>query len=574
MRTKHRNTTTTSPPGPTLVADDPVSTDGLGPPGREGRASLGQLIDNIGPSVVRVIVAPRGVDVPVGEPVIHDPLEPSPVERDAVVLAVGLQPEGSAARELVESAGTAGAAAVVFKLRDRRCDVVADAEAAGVALMAAADEMSWSHFNGLLTSALRSWVDPGETPGMASVPVGDLFALANAIAALGGGAVTIEDPRARVLAYSNIEGQSIDEPRQRSILGRQVPDTPGVRALYRRLWSSDGVIEVDSVQDLEINPRLAVPVRVGGETLGSIWIVQGDKPLAKDAKQTLAEAARVAALHMIHARASKDIERRVRGDLLRGPVEGNVSLESAAPRLGIEPGAVLEILGFELPEAELAEEELRRERLVDLVALYCEAFRRRAVCVSIGRTVYALLPASEPMPRDRVVALAGDILEQAEVTLGTTLHVAVGSTVAGVRELPSARREVDQILAVLSVAPGQSRVATIDDVQSPAILLQLRELATRNPEITRGRLGTIAEHDAKKGTSYVQTLEAYLDAFGDVPSAAARIGVHPNTFRYRLRRLITMFDLDLSDPDERLVLGLQLRLLPASSPGDRSQRGL
>jgi DNA-binding PucR family transcriptional regulator len=50
--------------------------------------------------------------------------------------------------------------------------------------------------------------------------------------------------------------------------------------------------------------------------------------------------------------------------------------------------------------------------------------------------------------------------------------------------------------------------------------------------------------------------------------AAANVGVHPNTFRYRLRRLVTMFDLHLGDPDERLVLGLQLRLLPASSHGE------
>jgi sugar diacid utilization regulator len=545
--------------------------EGLAPEGRGRRVSLGQLLDNIGPSVARVIVAPRGLDIPVGEPVIYDPLERSPIEPDAIVFAVGVPPDGSEPRQLLRSAASGNAAAVLFKLRDRTCDVVAEAEAAGVTLLAVPDQMGWSHLNALLTSALRSWVDPSETPGMASVPMGDLFALSNAIAAMVGGAVTIEDPRARVLAYSNLEGQDIDEPRQRSILGRQVPDIPGVRKLYRRLWTSDGVIRVDTVEDLEISPRLAVAVWVGGETLGSIWVVRGDKPLAKDAKGVLLEAARVAALHMIHSRASHDIERRVRGDLLRALLEGNASMESAAPRLGIEPGSVLEILGFELPAAELAVEELRRERLVDLVALYCEAFRRRAVCVSLGRTVYALLPATEPMPRDRVTALARDILEQAEVTLGTTLHVAVGSTVASLRDLPSARREVDQILVVLSTDPGRSKLAALADVQSPAILLQLRELAATNPEIARGSLQRIVAHDAKKGTGYLQTLEAYLDAFGDVPSAAARVGVHPNTFRYRLRRLLSIFDLDLSDPDERLVLGLQLRLLPASSGGETRQ---
>jgi DNA-binding PucR family transcriptional regulator len=43
--------------------------------------------------------------------------------------------------------------------------------------------------------------------------------------------------------------------------------------------------------------------------------------------------------------------------------------------------------------------------------------------------------------------------------------------------------------------------------------------------------------------------------------AAALVSVHPNPFRYRLRRITEIFGLDLADPDERLVAELQLRFL-------------
>jgi DNA-binding PucR family transcriptional regulator len=36
--------------------------------------------------------------------------------------------------------------------------------------------------------------------------------------------------------------------------------------------------------------------------------------------------------------------------------------------------------------------------------------------------------------------------------------------------------------------------------------------------------------------------------------------VHQNTFRYRLRRLSEVGEIDLGDPDTRLALMLQLRL--------------
>ena len=36
--------------------------------------------------------------------------------------------------------------------------------------------------------------------------------------------------------------------------------------------------------------------------------------------------------------------------------------------------------------------------------------------------------------------------------------------------------------------------------------------------------------------------------------------MHENTLRYRIRRIEELFDLDLADPDVRLVAWLQLRL--------------
>ena len=63
------------------------------------------------------------------------------------------------------------------------------------------------------------------------------------------------------------------------------------------------------------------------------------------------------------------------------------------------------------------------------------------------------------------------------------------------------------------------------------------------------------------GTNLVETLKAWLDAFGDVARAAEAMYVHPNTFRYRLRRLAEVGEIDLDDPDQRFVAMLQLRVL-------------
>jgi DNA-binding PucR family transcriptional regulator len=96
------------------------------------------------------------------------------------------------------------------------------------------------------------------------------------------------------------------------------------------------------------------------------------------------------------------------------------------------------------------------------------------------------------------------------------------------------------------------------------ILRRLRDTASRDAGLSAGKVATLVEQDAAKGTAWVQTLRAYFDAFGDMASAAAMVNVHPNTFRYRLRRITEVFGLDLTDPDERLVAELQLRFLDAA----------
>ena len=521
---------------------------------------LGELVGNLGTSVASVLVAPRGLEVSVGEPVIHDPVGGAPIEKDSFVLAVGTRPDSGEARDLILEAGKAEASVVAFKMHGRACGWLREADEAGTAIVSVADEVSWSHLNALLALTIPSMRQAGSIPGMASVPLGDLFALANAIAGLLDGAITIEDRRGRVLAYSNLPGQRIDPPRQQSILGRQVPDTPAVRDTYKRLWASDDVIRVDEIEGMEMLPRIAAPITVGTQKLGSIWAVEGDTALGKEAEHALTEAARVAALHMIHARASRDIERSVKGDLLRSLLEGRGDPDSMANQLGVPWRTPLIVCAFQISDTDDVE-ELHRERLVDLVAMYSEAFRLQAATAAIGKTVYCLLPVKEHTTDTRLREIAHEIQMHAANTLGLDIHAALSSVVTDVRDVVAGSREVAKILRVLGSEKHDLPLATIDDVRSGVTLLTLKDLAREYPDLTKGAVARIAEFDAERNTTYLETLEAYLEYFGDVPAAADAISVHPNTFRYRLRRLAELFDVDLTDPDDRLVIELQLRLI-------------
>jgi DNA-binding PucR family transcriptional regulator len=532
---------------------------------------LGALLESLGTDVVELVAAPGGLDVAVGEPVIYDESEHSSIAPGAVVLAIGVRAGMPEAAKLLLEAEQAGASAVIFKRGGDPSNLSRAAASAGVAVLSVPEEMTWTQLHGFLLNArwFSQQVDGGD--GIAGVPIGDLFALANAIAGMVGGAVTIEDPARRVLAFSTLGDQPIDAARRSSILGRQVPDSPGMRKLYRRVLETEGVMTADrdtllevlegGLEELEdLEPRSAVAIRAGGRMIGSIWVAHPIAPLDEDSLHALTEAARIAAPHVIQARAARDVERRMRGEMLLAVLEGRASAEENATRLGFAANARFTVLAYSAAAGEEID-RFERERLVDLVGVYCEALHGPSGSIGIGKNVYALLQAEEERERARVIRVARETQAHASARIGGGVLAAVSSTVDGLREVAAARREAERVLAVLGSGRDARTLATIEDVRSQVVLLELSELKLEHPSLTRGKLTAVLEHDTERGTQYALTLRAYLDAMGDVVGAAARISVHPNTFRYRLRRVVELFDIDLKDAEERLVLELQLRLL-------------
>jgi DNA-binding PucR family transcriptional regulator len=98
-------------------------------------------------------------------------------------------------------------------------------------------------------------------------------------------------------------------------------------------------------------------------------------------------------------------------------------------------------------------------------------------------------------------------------------------------------------------------------VHAEALLMELRDLAAAHGDRPTGPVARLSAYDAEHGTNLIDTLRAWLDAFGDVAAASAAMFVHPNTFRYRLRRLAEVSGIDLADPEQRFAAMLQLRAI-------------
>ncbi|SNR66132.1 transcriptional regulator, CdaR family [Haloechinothrix alba] len=531
-----------------LVTSDVVNVDGAPSP-----PSLRDVLGQVTEQALDVMCAPHGLDVPLRGVLIWDSGGFARIESGDVVLAVGL-PTAFSVSQVLRAAARAGAAAVVIKQPDHPSWVRSEADVQGVAVLAAPQELSWDRLytdlRATVTAASMS-VESGER-----TPVGDLFSLVNAAAAVCSGPVELYDSEMQVLAYSNLD-EDTDELRRLSILHRRPP--PHVMSWLRDSGSLQrvrGAHRPTRIEPVGHRPRLIVPIRAGVDILGYIWVTVARETTCDATGASLTDIARIASGLLVRLRTAGDTERRMRGELLRGVIEGSGSPEVLAGCLGVDSDESFRLLAFR-PRA--GDRPVNAHLLIEeLVVLRLELAGIRGSAASLGGRVYALVPEAHGT-HGETRELAASILDHVENQLRTDAVVAISDALPNLATLPRGRDEVDRVMRLTSGTEG-ARVTSLEDLRSSVILAELRELMRERAHLLRGAIQRLSDIDKARNVDYVTTLREYFDAQCDLTKASKRLCVHRNTLRYRLGRIQELCGIDINNPTERLVAELQLRL--------------
>ncbi|MET7614192.1 helix-turn-helix domain-containing protein, partial [Streptomyces seoulensis] len=129
------------------------------------------------------------------------------------------------------------------------------------------------------------------------------------------------------------------------------------------------------------------------------------------------------------------------------------------------------------------------------------------------------------------------------------------SAPAGPIAAATAYRQAEQ---ALSVARRRGRVLVEHEhVAAGSVLPLLADDAVR--AFADGLLRALRDHDATGRGDLVASLRAWLSRHGQWDAAAADLGVHRHTLRYRMRRVEEILGRSLDDPDVRMELWLSLK---------------
>jgi DNA-binding PucR family transcriptional regulator len=521
---------------------------------RVAGVGLGQLLLALDTTVVSLVEAPRGLDLPVASAAL--------IDADDVRLGLGRGADSADVFFLLGVAdseaqrwlatGPAGRAAVAVFAKNPSDAMVERAVAVGTAVVAVEPQARWERLYRLVNHVLEHHepADPRYDSGT------DLFGLAQSLADRIHGMVSIEDEQSHVLAYSASNDEA-DELRRLSILGRAGPPEHlkwiGQWGIFTALRASGDVVGVAERPELGLRPRLAVGIhhpapdaRRAPAFAGTIWVQQGSRPFADDAEEVLRGAA-VLAARIMSRLAARPSTHALRAQELLGLTDGgSVDVDAIAQELGIAADGNAALIGFCTLD--------HHARLADVLALNANAFRADAQVASRGSRVYVLLPHTAK-PSSLASWIRGTI-GALRSELGLQLRAVIAAPVTGLASLPTVRAEVDRVLDSAERHPDSfGQVTSLAEARSTVLLDEIVTMVAADGRLVDPRVRELQARDP----ALVATLRAYLDSFGDVAAAAQQLHVHPNTVRYRVRGIEKLLATSLANPDVRLLLSLGLR---------------
>jgi DNA-binding PucR family transcriptional regulator len=241
---------------------------------------------------------------------------------------------------------------------------------------------------------------------------------------------------------------------------------------------------------------------------------------------------------------------------LLGLRDGDAADAAAIARdLGLVADGAAALIGWET-----ADTGVRHARLADILALSASAFRRDAQVASHGSRIYALLP--QTAATRSVASWVRGTISALRNELGLELRAAIAAPLASLAEVAAARAEVDRVLDSAGRHPvSVGQVTSLAEARTTVLLDEIVTLVGADERLVDPRIRDLRARDPM----LAETLRAYLDSFGDIAIAAQSLQVHPNTVRYRVRRIEKLLSTSLSDPEVRLVFSLGLRVTERSA---------
>jgi len=400
---------------------------------------------------------------------------------------------------------------------------------------------------------------------------GGLTEVAVSLSRLVGNTVYIEDKKHRRSAFATVGWPAEEFPALLQAAPVKGEERPSLLGRIPGTQEPLAVINLDQdyvwVGERRLH-RLTVPVVAGREVHGRVMVWDTGRPLAPGHLMHIERLTAVAALEILNYHAVTQVEQRYRSEFLDQLLTGE--------RLdGEEVVARGRFYGWDLTrdhlvmlvdgppagrpaQVALSEPLAAAQQEVERV---CRRLKLPAIVGQHRRRLVLMIHPEERVPdREWLLGIGRQVSQAVERHGALPGEVGIGRYHSGLSGLQQSFREAQRALEVGALLKGKDKVYLYSSLGIYRLLYLLLE---DNPEAGLFLADTvlpIVQYDRERGTSLLETLEAYFRLDGNVRRVSEELFTHYNTVTYRLDRIQEITGLDLSKEEDRLSLQVGLKL--------------
>ncbi|WP_251552179.1 helix-turn-helix domain-containing protein [Neobacillus muris] len=376
--------------------------------------------------------------------------------------------------------------------------------------------------------------------------------------------ITIEDANHRLLAYSTHDERT-DQARIATIIGRRVPEK-----VINQLWKEGTIpallktkepIRVQSMNEIGLGNRIAISIWKNKEVIGFIWALEIEKALSDKEMSLLKKAADAVKNKLLQLQTRKNKKEEHSQEffwkLLTGHLTAQDEILDQFQLLNITPPSSFVILVFQFQETINSKAEqyisylLKTNQRIKII-LYTIDFDQLILLISADQ-IQNLTQELEHFSQ----LFVGKMNERYSIAGITPVY---SGMCQDYQKIGKAYHETLTVLSIKNKFPDETNhiynYQKLGIYQFFDLLLKSRE----NTDYVNDSLKKLHDYDAQHNSSLVKTLEVYLDHDSNLNDTAKQLNVHANTLNYRLKRISEIGQVDLKDPNQKMMLYIDLKL--------------
>jgi len=380
-----------------------------------------------------------------------------------------------------------------------------------------------------------------------------LKGLAKTITDISGKGILVQDKRGRILVECTSSAlAAIWEDIVKQLVSlNSLPESLQDR---KRAGSQSAIITQNIPGGLA---RLVMSITVGEVARGYLSLIGVAGELDLLDHLVAEQGARVCAVEMSRAKAIREAEKRIKGDLLTVLLQENLSPRDSelwAQAVGLDLSQDHTALRFtwESPSPP------SRRRLETIINGEISRLGLKAIISPMGVEIVCFCEVAPDAPRpDLALEFGQAVVDQGyEEYPKAPIRCGVGKPAS---DLPSWRDSFSQAGQALEMARRfhERNLLYFPDLSVYRLLFQFEH----NPELIAFQeeiLGPLLAYEG--GLELLQTLEVYFEHNGSLTQAAEALFIHRNTLIYRLERIAEIAGIDLGKPETRLAVELALHI--------------